>query len=350
MYFRGIINEYRSRLGLDADLKVVTLGEGNTPLVYSEALSSLTASSVWLKFDGANPTGSFKDRGMTVAVSKAVNSGVRTVICASTGNTSASAAAYSAAAGIECVVLIPEGFVSHGKLCQAVAHGARVLQIRGNFDSCLRVARELAEIHPVHLVNSINPDRISGQKTAAFEIIDALGDAPDYHYLPVGNAGNYTAYYLGYSEEKVRGNSTHIPRIFGFQASGAAPIVSGHIVENPQSIATAIRIGNPASWKQALHAQHACNGYFGSIDDSGILEAQKLLARTCGLFVEPASAISVAGLLASKPPEGSSVVCTLTGHGLKDQQLAFRKSDGTEYSLPSLPGDSQSIASYLNLA
>src|SRR5690606_7821295 len=258
------------RLDVSDATPVITLGEGGTPLIPAAALSARTGTEVWGKFEGMNPTGSFKDRGMTMAVSKAVEHGAKAIICASTGNTSASAAAYATHAGITAAVLVPEGKIAMGKLSQAVAHDAQLIQVQGNFDDCLEIARELAESYPVHLVNSVNPDRIEGQKTAAFEVVDVLGDAPDFHIVPVGNAGNYTPYHRGYGEELTRGASTRLPRMFGFQAAGSAPIVTGEVVKNPETVASAIRIGNPASWQLALAARENSDGYFGAISDEKI--------------------------------------------------------------------------------
>jgi threonine synthase len=332
--WQGVLREYRDRLDVTDATPIVTLGEGGTPLIEAPALSARTSARVYVKYEGMNPTGSFKDRGMTMAISKAVEAGAKAVICASTGNTSASAAAYAAHAGIKAVVLIPEGKIALGKLSQAIVHNAEIVQLKGNFDDCLDVARELAAEYPVHLVNSVNNDRIEGQKTAAIEIVERLGDAPDFHFIPVGNAGNYTAYTRGFVEELERGASTKLPRMYGFQAAGSAPIVLGHPVKDPDTIASAIRIGNPASWKLALEARDTTNGYFGAIDDETILAAQKLLAAEVGVFVEPASAIGVAGLLerhaAGAIPEGSVVTITVTGHGLKDPQWALRQADGSE--------------------
>jgi threonine synthase len=309
---------------------------------------------VYVKFEGMNPTGSFKDRGMTMAISKAVEHGAKAVICASTGNTSASAAAYAAHAGITAAVLVPEGKIAMGKLSQAIAHNAELLQVQGNFDDCLDIARDLAANYPVHLVNSVNPDRIEGQKTGAFEVVDVLGDAPDIHILPVGNAGNYTAYSRGYTEDAARGATTKLPRMFGFQAAGSAPIVLGHVVKHPETIASAIRIGNPASWDLAIAAREATNGYFGSITDDMILEAHRILSAEVGIFVEPASAISVAGLLerhaAGQIPKDSVVVLTVTGHGLKDPQWALRAADGSDITPTVVPVDTAEIAGVLGLS
>jgi threonine synthase len=327
MAWRGVIEAYRARLPVHDSTPVVTLHEGSTPLVPAPELSQRTSCDVHLKVEGANPTGSFKDRGMTVAVSRAVESGAKAIICASTGNTAASAAAYAARAGIACAVLIPDGKVATGKLAQALVHGARPLQVDGNFDDCLTLASKLAMDYPVALVNSVNPDRIQGQKTAAYEIVEALGDAPDVHCLPVGNAGNITAYWLGYVEEHGAGHATRRPRMLGFQASGAAPIVTGVVVREPNTIATAIRIGNPASWAHAVQARDESGGAIQAVTDRQILAAYRLLAREVGIFVELASAASVAGLLAAAEAglvePGSTVVCTVTGHGLKDPEWAL---------------------------
>ena len=325
--WRGLIEEYRDRLPVSAATPVVTLGEGGTPLVYACALSEMTGCSVWLKYEGANPTGSFKDRGMTMAISKAAEAGARVVICASTGNTSASAAAYAVKAGMGCAVLVPAGKIAMGKLAQAVVHGATLLQVEGNFDDCLTIARELADNYPVELVNSVNPARIEGQKTAAFEIVDMLGFAPDIHCLPVGNAGNITAYWSGYTEYHRDGIATSRPRMWGFQAAGAAPLVHGAPVVNPETIATAIRIGNPASWDFAVAARDESSGLIDLVTDEEILAAYHLIASREGLFCEPSSAAGVAGLLklhaAGGLDSGQSVVCTLTGNGLKDPQWAI---------------------------
>ena len=324
--WRGVIAEYRDRLPVTDSTPVVTLMEGGTPLIHSGVLSDRTGCEVWLKYEGANPTGSFKDRGMTVAISKAVEEGAKAVICASTGNTSASAAAYASKAGIECGVLVPEGAIALGKLAQALVHGAKVIQVLGNFDAALTMARDLVERYPVALVNSVNPHRIEGQKTASFEICDALGRAPDYHVLPVGNAGNITAYWKGYKEEREAERITFLPRMFGFQAAGAAPIVEGRPIESPSTIATAIRIGNPASWESAVEAARDSEGAIRAVTDREILTAYRSLARE-GVFVEMASAASVAGLLqlleAGMLAPGTTVVCVLTGHGLKDPEWAI---------------------------
>jgi threonine synthase len=321
--WRGVIEEYRAFLPVDDDTPVVTLLEGGTPLLPAPRLSERMNARVVLKFEGLNPTGSFKDRGMTMAISKAVEEGAKAVVCASTGNTSASAAAYAARAGLTCAVLIPEGHIALGKLAQALIHGAKVLQVRGNFDQALAIVRELGDRAPVTVVNSTNPFRLEGQKTASFEIIDALGDAPDFHCIPVGNAGNITAYWKGYREYQDAGKASKLPAMVGFQAAGAAPLVLGHPVENPETIATAIRIGNPASWYGATAAASESGGGIHSVTDEQILEAYRFLAAEESVFCEPASAASVAGLLSVGVPEGSTVVCVLTGHGLKDPDRAI---------------------------
>ncbi|WFE30253.1 threonine synthase [Solwaraspora sp. WMMD791] len=325
--WRGLIEAYRDRLPVGDATPVITLHEGNTPLLPAPVLSDRVGADVYLKVEGANPTGSFKDRGMTMAVSKAVEEGNKAIICASTGNTSASAAAYAARAGLTCAVLVPQGKIALGKLAQALVHGAKLLQVDGNFDDCLAMASKLAQDYPVALVNSVNIFRLHGQKTAAFEIVAGLGDAPDIHCLPVGNAGNISAYWMGYVEDLEAGNATRTPKMFGFQASGAAPIVTGEVVRAPSTIATAIRIGNPASWTKALDARDTSGGLIDAVTDRDILAAYRLLAREVGVFVELASAASVAGLLqvaaAGKVPAGSTVVCTVTGHGLKDPEWAI---------------------------
>ena len=325
--WRGIIDEYRDRLPVTEATPVISLREGGTPLVRANVVSERTGCDVWLKVEGANPTGSFKDRGMTMAISRAAEEGAQAVICASTGNTSASAAAYAVRAGMVCAVFVPQGKIALGKLSQALAHGARLLQVDGNFDDCLNLARDLSDQYPVALVNSVNPARIEGQKTAAFEIVDQLGDAPDIHALPVGNAGNITAYWRGYREYADDGVSTRRPRMWGFQAAGAAPIVRGEVVPKPSTVATAIRIGNPASWQFALEARDESGGLIDAVTDREILAAYRLLASQEGVFVEPASASGVAGLLKKKSEglldEGQTVVCTVTGHGLKDPDWAI---------------------------
>lgn len=323
----GIIEAYAERIPITPRAEVITLGEGDTPLLLAPHLSELTGCTVYLKIEGANPTGSFKDRGMTVAITHAVASGLEAVICASTGNTSASAAAYAARAGLTCAVLVPQGRIAAGKLAQAVVHGARILQVDGNFDDCLELARKTAADHPVTLVNSVNPVRLVGQKTAAWEVCDVLGKAPDIHCLPVGNAGNITAYWAGYSEYAADGVVESTPRMFGFQAAGAAPLVHGAPVSEPDTIATAIRVGNPASWDSAVKAKNLSGGLFEAVTDEYILAAYRLLASEEGVFAEPASATGVAGLLRTaddgRIPRGSTVVCTVTGHGLKDPATAL---------------------------
>ncbi len=352
--WRGVLHEYRDRLDVTDATPIITLGEGGTPLIPAPALEARTGAKVWVKYEGMNPTGSFKDRGMTMAVSKAVEHGAQAIICASTGNTSAAAAAYATHAGITAAVLVPEGKIALGKLAQAIAHGAELLQVQGNFDDCLDIARELAAHYPVHLVNSVNNDRIEGQKTAAFEVIEVLGDAPDFHFIPVGNAGNYTAYARGYAEDAARGAATRRPRMFGFQAAGSAPIVRGEVVRNPDTIASAIRIGNPASWELALTARDETDGYFGAISDAHILDAHRILSSEVGIFVEPASAISVAGLLeradAGVIPKGATVVLTVTGHGLKDPQWALKAADGSDVTPTVVPVDVAEIAGVLGLS
>ena len=325
--WRGLIAEYRDRLPISSDDIVVTLGEGGTPLVPACEISERTGAEVYLKVEGMNPTGSFKDRGMTMAITDALRNGSRAVICASTGNTSASAAAYAAKAGMKSAVLVPQGKIAMGKLAQAVVHGATILQVDGNFDDCLNLARDLAKQYPVALVNSVNPTRLQGQKTAAFEIVDALGDAPDIHCLPVGNAGNISAYWMGFTEYFNDDIATKRPQMWGFQAAGAAPFIAGHPIEKPETIATAIRIGNPASWEFAVAARDDSGGLIDSVTDEQILQAYHLLAEREGFFVEPASAASVAGLLQQAErglvPAGARIVCTVTGNGLKDTQWAL---------------------------
>jgi threonine synthase len=346
----GVIEAYRDRVAIPDGARIVTLHEGGTPLVEAPKLAELTGSRVLLKVEGANPTGSFKDRGLTVAVTHALAGGARAVICASTGNTSASAAAYAARAGLTSAVLVPTGKIALGKLAQAVAYGARILQVDGNFDDCLELARKTAAQFPITLVNSVNPARIEGQKTAAFEICDTLGRAPDVHVLPVGNAGNITAYWKGYREYLADGVISATPRMFGIQATGAAPLVHGAPVTAPETIATAIRIGNPASWAGAVAARDESGGLFEAVTDERILHAYRLLAAQEGVFVEPASAASVAGLLVTaadgRLPGGSLVVCTVTGHGLKDPGTALEGVPGIE----PLPVDPQAIAGALDLA
>jgi len=333
---RGVIERYREFLPVSPGTPVISLGEGNTPLIYSLRLSERADRQVFIKNEGVNPTGSFKDRGMTVAVSKAIEHGTDALICASTGNTSASAAAYAARAGISCVVILPAGKIATGKLLQAFAYGAKIVAIDGNFDDALRIVRDLGETGDFTIVNSINPDRIAGQKTAAFEIADELGDAPDFHLLPVGNAGNITAYWAGYREYAARERSTKCPSMIGFQAIGAAPIFYDRIIDKPETIASAIRIGNPASWKQARAAIVDSRGAIDVVSDEDILAAQRWLAQHEGIFVEPASAASIAGLFKwcdsedaahsfQKIREANRIVCTVTGHGLKDPDAIIRR-------------------------
>ncbi|HEY0644662.1 MAG TPA: threonine synthase [Nocardioides sp.] len=325
--WRGVIEEYRDLLEIPDGLFAVTLREGGTPLVHSEWLTGLTGGQVWLKVEASNPTGSFKDRGMTAAISVAKHEGSQAVVCASTGNTSASMAAYAAKAGLKPLVLIPEGKIAAGKMAQAVVHGAQIIMVRGNFDHCLDLARGLARDYPVSLVNSVNPVRLQGQKTAAFEVVDFLGDAPDFHLLPVGNAGNIAAYWLGYQQYAELGRATRKPVMRGFQAEGAAPLVTGEPFPDPETKATAIRVGNPASWHLAEMAAKESEGRFAAVSDDQILAAQVELARRDGVFVEPASAAGVAGLLAElaagESYAGSTVVITVTGHGLKDTATAL---------------------------
>jgi len=352
--WRGVIREYFDRLDVDSNTVIVTLGEGGTPLVTAPALAKLVgAEEAWLKFEGMNPTGSFKDRGMTMAVSKAVTHGAKAVICASTGNTSASAAAYAAAAGIQSVVLIPEGKISLGKLSQAVAHKAQILQVQGNFDDCLVLARDLSENYPVHLVNSVNPDRIEGQKTGAFEVVDALGFAPDLHVLPVGNAGNYSAYFKGYAEDLAEGRISALPQMWGFQAEGSAPFTVGHPVTNPETIATAIRIGNPASWDLAQNAREVSKGRFGAVSDQEILWMHRFLSQEVGVFVEPSSATGAAGLFKTaqqgESMAGKKIVVTVTGHGLKDAGWALKDENGNDVSPTVVPNSAAAVAERLGL-
>jgi len=328
--WQGIINHYASYLPVNDNTPRITLNEGNTPLVFLPRISELVGAEVYAKYEGLNPTGSFKDRGMTLAVSKAIESGADAIMCASTGNTSASAAAYAARAGIKCWVLLPEKAIALGKLAQALFYGAEVLAIKGNFDSALSLVKEITHRHPITLVNSLNPMRLEGQKTAAFEICDQLGRAPDFLALPVGNAGNISAYWLGFKSYLTAGKITHLPQMLGFQASGAAPIVLGEVVHNPQTIATAIKIGNPASWAKAIQAIEESQGTIGAVSDEEILAAYRLLAHREGVFVEPASAAGVAGVIkwARKTPfaPGDKIVCVITGHGLKDPELAMQES------------------------
>ena len=324
--WNGLLNEYAAWFNLDGVDEVVTLHEGNTPLIRADRLSERLSANVYLKFEGLNPSGSFKDRGMTMAITRAKANGARTVICGSTGNTSAAAAAYAAKAGMDCVVLVPDGKIALGKLAQAMVYGAKIFQIRGNFDQALDLARELTQHLPITIVNSINPDRIEGQKTGAFEIVDVLGAAPDILSIPVGNAGNITAYWRGFTQYHEAGRVDSLPRMWGFQAAGAAPIVLGHPVEHPETIATAIRIGNPASWVPALEVIHESLGDIRAVTDDEILDAYHYVARHESIFCEPASAASVAGIIKYGVPEGSTVVCVLTGNGLKDPDTALRTS------------------------
>lgn len=342
--WQGVINEYRDRLPVTDSTPVVSMGEGGTPLIRARALSELTGCEVWVKFEGMNPTGSFKDRGMTMAITKAKEEGAKAVVCASTGNTSASAAAYAKQAGMRCAVLVPEGKISMGKMAQAVAHGADIIQINGNFDNCLEVARKLSESYPVFLVNSVNPYRIQGQKTGAFEVVDALGDAPDLHILPVGNAGNITAYWKGYQEyaaeftndqgDVLPAVATKTPAMWGFQAEGSAPLVAGHPIDDPDTVATAIRIGNPASWDTAIAARDDSGGLIEAVSDTEIIAAQRFLSSRDGVFVEPGSAAGVAGLIKKheqgQVPAGARIVITVTGHGLKDPQWAVKGAEAED--------------------
>jgi len=344
MRWEGIIRHYGRFFTFVPEEAIVTLLEGNTPLVPAPALARRIApgTELYLKYEGLNPTGSFKDRGMTMAVSKAKADGSDSVICASTGNTSASAAAYAARAGMRAFVLIPEGKIALGKLSQAMIHGAQVLQVLGNFDDALSLVKEVSATYPVTLVNSLNPYRIEGQKSAAFEIVDALGDAPDYHILPVGNAGNITAYWAGYKEYRAAGKSSRLPAMLGWQAEGAAPIVRGAPVPKPETVATAIRIGNPASWRQAETARDESGGLIRMVSDAEILEAYKMVAETEGIFCEPASAASIAGVIKLGAEgffrEGQRLVCTLTGHGLKDPDNAIAQSV-VPVTIPPVLGD-----------
>ncbi|MDW8066886.1 MAG: threonine synthase [Aquificaceae bacterium] len=350
-YWRGIIHKYREFLPVEDSTPVITLCEGNTPLIYAENLARTIGfkGDLFLKYEGLNPTGSFKDRGMTMAISKAVEAGKKAVICASTGNTSASAAAYAAKAGLKAFVLLPKGAVALGKLSQAVMYGAKVIAIQGNFDDALYIVRKIGETMPVEIVNSVNPYRIEGQKTGAFEICDALGRSPDYHFIPVGNAGNITAYWKGYKDYKRAGKIESLPRMMGWQAEGAAPIVKGYPIKNPQTIATAIKIGNPYSWQPALQAVHESKGLIDAVSDEEILHAYKLVASTEGIFCEPASAASVAGLI-KLTREGffkgkEVVVCILTGNGLKDPDTAMKVCEQPI----TLPPDVEKVAEVIHL-
>jgi threonine synthase len=352
--WRGIINEYRSFLPVNINTPVITLFEGNTPLLNAVHFRKELGLDIelYFKYDGANPTGSFKDRGMTLAISKAMEEGSRAVICASTGNTSASAAAYAARAGIKAIVLIPEGKIALGKLVQALIHGAEVIQIEGNFDQALNIVREMVKKYPITLVNSINPYRLEGQKSAAFEVADQLGRAPDFHALPVGNAGNITAYWRGYKEYYKAGLIDSLPKMLGFQAAGAAPIVQGRPVERPETVATAIRIGNPASWRYAVEARDESGGTIESVTDDEILTAYRYVAQLEGIFCEPASAASVAGVLKLHRvgyfKGGETVVCTLTGHGLKDPDIVFSIAESPKKVAPRIEAVEEILSHVLN--
>jgi len=349
--WRGVIEEYRSFMPVSEKTPVVTLLEGGTPLIPAPQVPKLLGLDIemYVKYEGLNPTGSFKDRGMTMAITKALEEGSKAVMCGSTGNTSASAAAYSARAGLGCTVLVPSGMIAMGKLAQSVIHGAKVIAVDGNFDAALRIVREITDRYPVTLVNSVNPYRIEGQKSGAFEICDVLGRAPDYHAIPVGNAGNMTAYWKGYREYREAGRIKTLPKMIGFQAAGSAPIVDGHPIEAPETIATAIRIGNPASWKQAAAARDESGGLIDKVTDAQMLVAYNLLAAHTGVFVEPASAASVAGVMmlgkAGFFPAGSLVVCIVTGHGLKDPDRAIKESKAPL----ALPADTKAVVEAMGL-
>lgn len=366
--WQGLINEYRDRMPFDEGAPVVTLYEGGTPLVYSRDLSDRVHAQVYIKVEGTNPTGSFKDRGMTTAVSQIAATDTQIIAAASTGNTSASAAAYAVAAGMRSVVVLPAGKIAAGKIAQAVMHGAQLIQIDGNFDDSLRIVRSLTDQYPVALVNSVNPYRLQGQKTAAFEIVDALGDAPDIHVLPVGNAGNISAYWMGYNEyagrrvattmedsyQRLEARATKVPQMWGVQAAGAAPFIAGGPIDNPETLATAIRIGAPASWDYALAARDDSHGYIRAVSDEAILEAQQILAGQSGIFVEPASAASVAGLLAAHAqgmvPEGARIAVTVTGNGLKDTATALGGlPGGGNVETDVLPANVAAVAAALGL-
>jgi len=338
--YTGLIDKYRDRLPVHDDTRVISLGEGNTPLIRLHNIPNLLKKDVdiYVKYEGLNPTGSFKDRGMTMAVTKAVEAGSKAIICASTGNTSASAAAYAARAGIIAFVLIPDGKIAQGKLAQAMMHGSTVIQIKGNFDEGMALVKLVGDQAPVTIVNSINPFRLQGQKTAAFEIIEELGTAPDFHCLPVGNAGNITAHWMGYTEFHSQGICNNLPKMCGYQAAGSAPFIKGAMVDNPETIATAIRIGHPQSWEKAWQVQKDSKGWFDACSDEEILAAQKFLAEKEGVFCEPASAASLAGAMRDikngKIPQGSKIVCTLTGHGLKDPDTAIKQSTSPVLTIP----------------
>lgn len=349
MMWQGLINKYSRFLPIKENTPIITLNEGNTPLIRAYKIEKMLGSDIelYLKYEGSNPTGSFKDRGMTMAVTKAVESGSKAVMCASTGNTSASAAAYSARAGIRCIVLIPDNKIALGKLAQAITYGAEVFAIQGNFDEALNMVKEITSRHPITLVNSINPFRIEGQKTAAFEVCDQLDDAPDYLAIPVGNAGNITAYWKGFKEYKNAELSTRLPKMIGFQAAGAAPIVDGHVYHNPETIATAIRIGNPASWQGAENAVKESKGDINKVTDEQILGAYHLLAEKEGVFAEPASAASVAGVIMKAKnnyfKSGSKIVCILTGNGLKDPDIAVKTGKASKL----LPADISELEKHI---
>jgi len=347
----GVLARYKDHLPLTPDTPSFSLGEGDTPLVRSRTLEEVTGcQELYFKLEGCNPTGSFKDRGMVVAIAKALESGSRAVICASTGNTSASAAAYAAYCGLKAFIIVPQGNIALGKLAQAIVYGAEIVALKGNFDQALEIVRKITEKHPVTLVNSLNPHRIEGQKTAAFEIIDELGDAPDYLFIPVGNAGNITAYWKGFTEYFDGGRVKHKPKMMGFQAEGAAPIVRGHIIEEPKTVATAIRIGNPASWQKATAARDDSGGLIDMVSDEEILVAQQLLATKAGIFGEPASAASLAGLIQlvrkGMDPSGKKVVCVITGNGLKDSDIVLKNAQ----PFLELPADLATVEQALDLA
>lgn len=348
--WRGIVREYLDRLPFEESDAIITLGEGGTPLVHAKSISAEVGADVYVKVEGMNPTGSFKDRGMASAMTQVVKDGDHTVVCASTGNTSASAAAYAAHAGLQCVVMIPQGKIAAGKMAQAIVHGAKLVQVDGNFDECLDIVRHLSDDYPIALVNSVNPYRLQGQKTAAFEIVDQLGDAPDIHMLPVGNAGNISAYWMGFKEYADAGLATRRPRIWGVQAEGAAPFVAGHPIKDPETVATAIRIGKPASWDLAVAARDESGGWIRAVSDPQILAAQARLAGDVGVFVEPASAAPIAGLLVAaangEVPRGATITCTVTGNGLKDTATALA---GHEIEPDVIPVDVAAAAKALGL-
>jgi len=344
-----LLEKYFSLLPVTPLTPLISLGEGFTPLIRVRKISEILGVNLYLKYEGMNPTGSFKDRGMVMAIAKAIEYGAKSVICASTGNTSASAAAYAAAFDLKAIVVIPDGKIALGKLAQAMIYGAKVVKVDGNFDDCLKLVKKVSDDYPVVLVNSLNPNRIEGQKTAAFEIVDTLGDAPDYHFLPVGNAGNITAYWMGYTQYQKEGKAKKLPKMMGFQAEGAAPIVHGHPVEHPETVATAIRIGNPASWKRAIAARDESKGFIGMVSDEEILSAQRLIASKEGIFCEPASAASVAGAIKMAKSGtfkgGETVVATLTGNGLKDPDIILRKMD----KISTIPNDVNTLVKEMGL-